>query len=78
MELVFGIVVSYLEIAGNIESVGKIYTNRESAIDGLVKFIESEQEIVLSAEDIVTIKDYSQYITDNAEFAYSIVDFRTN
>ena len=78
MELVFGIVVSYLEIAGNIESVGKIYTNRESAIDGLVKFIESEQEIVLSAEDIVTIKDYSQYITDNTEFAYSIVDFRTN
>ena len=78
MELVFGIVASELEITANIESVGKIYTNRDDAIAYMIDLIESEQEITLSQMDIQEIVEYSQYITSNEEFAYSIVDFQIN
>ena len=75
MKQVYGIVTSDLEIIGNLETASSLFLLRGDAITEMKRLIETEQEITLSPMDDECINDYSQYITNNERWAYTIVMF---
>jgi len=71
---VFSIVVLDTDIKGNVESVGRIYTDRSDVIDDLVELINVEQEVQLTDEQIEELVMFAQIIIN--DMAYTIVDFQ--
>ena len=77
MKSVFGIVVSDLTIVGNIESVGVTYDNREDALAFITSLVKNEQGSI-TEDGIAELTEFSQYITPDETYAYTIVDFINN